>query len=488
MKIALVKTQDSAKSLLLTAVQYPVNLGYLAAVCLQAGHAVEIWDFCVEPFEDAYILEKLRRFAPDIVGLSCVTPAIGFGHHVAALAKAFNPDLYTVVGGCHVSALPVETLEEFPYFDAGVTVEAEDILLEIIQALEANRLPEGITGTVYRQNGSIVLAPQRDQLPDVNALPYPNRDLVPFHLYQGKHALRGFTRQVWNIAEVDSSRGCPYACTFCAVQLTHGRGARFRTPENVLGEIEELRRRYDTNFIVFNDSTFTVRKDRVHEIVRHLPGLGIEGYTINAHVNTVDQDMLDALARTGCAKISFGVESGSDKTLKRVRKNSTRRGTIAAFEAARKARLPTVEGTFILGADLEETEEDFRATESIIKVLSPDIIAVGIITPYPGTPQYTEMRAAGVLDGVAWEQYQIFAEEPPPWRTTNFSAEELVQRRTAILKSYIWTPRYVLNRLRRIKSFTEFLYYARLALSFFKVVVREKAARPVAEPSGTFPA
>jgi radical SAM superfamily enzyme YgiQ (UPF0313 family) len=472
MKIVLAKLHDSARQVTLTAVQYPLNIGYLAAVCMERGHEVRMWDFCVESFDDDALEQKFAGFRPDVLGLSCVTPAIYHGDRLARFAKRFDPKILTVLGGVHVSALPRETLVEFSSFDLGVIGEAEEILPEILEAVAAGRAPVGISGTVFRaEEGAIRLAASR-AFPDVNRIPFPARDLIPASLYGDKHSIRGFSRKFWNIAEIDSSRGCPFSCTFCGVEITHGHGVRFRTPENVLAEIEVCRRRYRTNFIVFNDSTFTLNARRVKAIVEELPRLGIEGYLVNSHVNCVSREMLEVLARTGCRKIVFGIESGSDRVLKKIRKNSTRKRSIESFALARRSGIPIVEAVFILGADVHETIEDFRETESLIRILNPDILGLGIITPFPGTEQYSEMKRLGYLEKILWDRFQIFSETPPPWRIVNFSAEELVFHRNRILKSFYWNPSYIWRRLRAIRSAGELWYYAKMALAFFRIVVR----------------
>jgi radical SAM superfamily enzyme YgiQ (UPF0313 family) len=473
MKIVFAKMHDTGKNLILTGVQYPINIGYLAQVCLDAGYEVEMWDFCIEPFEPDYIIDKIKRAKPDILGVSCVTSAIYNGHDLCSIAKNVDENILTIVGGVHITALPEECLEEFPSFDMGVLQEAEGIILDICESVESGDLrPNNIPGTVFRDNGNIKFGPPHLSLPDVNEIPHPNRDLLQMERYAQKHSGRGISRNVWNVIEIDSARGCPYACTFCNVELTHGRKMRERTPEHVMGEIEGCVAKFDTNFVLFNDSTFTIRKDRASEIVRSLPGAGIKAYSVNAHVNTVDAEFLETLARTGCYRIMFGVESGSERVLRAIKKNSTRERIKEAVFAAKRASIPQVETTFILGSDPWETEEDMLATEELIRELQPDLLALGIITPFPGTTQFTDLKRMGFLDGLRWDQYQIFTETPPPWRIKNYSAEELVKRRNSILKSYIWTPRYVLKQLAKIRSFGELKYYAGMANSFYKVVIK----------------
>lgn len=452
--------------------QYPVALGYLAQVCLNLGHETEIWDFSVEPYEEEYIKEKIRKLNADIVGVSCVTSAILYGNQIAKWAKEVDEKIITLVGGVHVSCLPEETMEEFPIFDLGVLREAEDTLPEILAYVEQNKELKGIPGTIYREDGKIVHAPPRD-LPDVNKIPYSNRDLLPIEWYAKRHAHKGVSRTFWNIIEVDSSRGCPYPCTFCNVEITHGRSMRFRTPEHVLGEIEECVKKYGTNYVVFNDSTFTINKKRAKEIVLGLPKLGIKGYSVNAHVNTVDEDLLETMVKTGIDKLLFGIESGSDKVLKRIGKNASQKSIMRAMGLAKKVKIPMIEADFILGADIHETEEDIQETEDLIKAFPRDVIvSVNIITPYPGTDQYTEFKNRGYLNGLRWDNFQIWSESSPPWRIVNFSKEELVLRRNKILKSFYWNPQAVFQRLLKIRSFKELAYYGQMANSFYKVIVK----------------
>ena len=476
MRIALIKVQDSTKEVGLVSIQYPVNVSYLAQVCLDLGCQTEVWDFCVEPYDEDYIKQKIQRFKPEIIGLSCVTPAINNGHQIAKWIKEVDESILTLIGGVHVTCLPNETMEEFPCFDLGVLREAEEILPDIIQAHENQKSLSGIPGTIYREGGNIVSAPPRE-LPDVNLIPYPNRNILPLDWYSTQHASRGISRKFWEIIEVDSSRGCPYPCTFCNVEITHGRSMRFRNPENVHKEIEPCVKNFGTNFVIFNDSTFTINKQRAIEIVQDLPGLGIEGYDVCAHVNTVDFQMMESFAKSGCTKISFGVESGSDRVLKRIGKNANQKSIRRAFQLAKRVKIPIVEATFILGADLHETEEDIEATEKLIKEIRPDIVGVGIITPYPGTPQFEEIRQFCDIENIPWDTYNIFTGSPPPWRIKNFSSKELVYKRDRILKSYYWNPRFMLNRIVRIRSLSELTYWANMAKSFYRHIIRPTTAR-----------
>ena len=199
-------------------------------------------------------------------------------------------------------------------------------------------------------------------------------------------------------------------------------------------------------------SKFTIDKNRAREIVEGLPKLGIEGFSMCTHVNCVDEKLMTALKNSGCKKISFGVESGSERVLYAVKKNSSLQRIREAFDMATKIGIPTIEGTFIIGADINETQEDVDATEKLICELSPDILGLGIITPFPGTEQYEQLKSMGHLDDVTWDKFQIFSDEAPPWRIPNFSAQQLLDTRNRILKSYYWSLKYMAKRASKVRS------------------------------------
>ena len=202
--------------------------------------------------------------------------------------------------------------------------------------------------------------------------------------------------------------------------------------------------------------------------------LGIKGYHLNGHVKTVDYELLKLLADTGCKKITFGIESGSERVLKKIKKSATPQEIREAFSMAKRAKIPVVEGTFVLGSDIYETQEDFDATIKLMKEIQPDTVGLGIISPFPGTIQYDELKKLGYLDNIGWDSFEIFSEEPPPWRIYNFSARELADIRDNTLKSFYWNPKFILKQLLKIRSFSELLYYAGMAKDFYRVVVKNK--------------
>ena len=472
MKIVFANAPDELNPSPLVCVSYPINISYLARIAEDSGHHVEMWDFAVEPLTEEYIIEKIKHSKPDVVGITSMTASIYFADAIARAVKKANPSIITILGGVHVTILPTETLDEFPSFDFAVITEAEELLPALLESLENKIIPENIPGTAYRRDGLVKINPASSFPADLDKIPYPHRELVPPDYYTKWHAVRGISRRSWNVAEITSSRGCPFSCTFCNVDALHGQKMRYRTPENVIGEIEECVKKFDANFVMFNESTFAIDKNRAKDIVKGLPK-NIKGYYVCSHVNIADYDLYKTMADTGCTILSFGVESGSDRVLKKIQKNATGERIIRAFSLAKQAGIPNVEGTYILGASLDETEEDFAATERIIKKTNPDFVGLGIIVPFPGTPQYLEMKKLGYLDGVGWDQYQIFSETPPPWRIKNFSNEELVEYRNKILKAYYWNPRYFARKLMRIRDLGELKYYASMAGAFYRIIIRQ---------------
>src|SRR6185436_201708 len=144
MRVVLARPPDPMGMVDVLSHTLPTNLGYLAAYLIENGHEVDIWDYELEPFGVAAFLARLRDYRPGVIGFSCMTPTIVNGAKLAGLVKRHAPEIVTVVGGAHSSALPRRTLMEFPDFDVVVNKEGEETLVELVQKLAAG---DGLRGT-----------------------------------------------------------------------------------------------------------------------------------------------------------------------------------------------------------------------------------------------------------------------------------------------------------------------------------------------------
>ena len=345
--------------------------------------------------------------------------------------------------------------------------EGEFTMLELCEHIKNKTPIYGIDGIAYRTKNGIKIEEPRSLISDLDSLPFPKRDLIDQSLYTKAHCKRGISRKFLRVSELIISRGCPYHCIFCASHLTYGSIVRFRTRENILKEIDLCIEKYGTNHFSILDDTFTLKKDLVHQLCRAFKQRGVS-WDCDTRVNCVSQDMLQEMANSGCQKVSFGVESGSPRILKLIKKNITIEQVKLAFKWAHKSGIKYVEGTFMIGAHPNETIQDINLTINLIQEIIPDIIMLAIAAPFPGTELYEIMRIKNYfIEKNDWKSYAFFGEKPS-WRTKYFSPEELMSLQSKILRKFYLRPSYILQRIKKMKKLDEFKYWVKMALDFLQ--------------------
>jgi len=474
LSIALIRPQKGAGNYAFTASQFPLNILYLASNLERHGVKVSVWDFEVDRFSEHALIKRVEEQKPSIVGISCFTPTILNGAMVAKIIKKRFPNILTVIGGVHFSALPERTLREFPQFDVGVVGEGEDTLLNLYQAFikegpSALTEVDGVTGR--DGNGQIIVKPRQKPYLSLDEIPFPARELIDFKKYTGM-SHRGFFRSKYRITEIMTSRGCPNRCIFCASDVVSGKYVRFRSAQNIIEELEMCIKNYQFNHFAFVDDTFTIRRSRLEPILDALARFGVT-WNCNARVNTVDGFLLERMAKSGCLGISFGAESGSQKILDLIEKKITVEQIKRAIRLAKRARIPKVEATFMVGSHPSESYEDVALTEKLIKETNPDHISMSYLVPYPGTKVNSLMKEYNLLpDKENWGDFVIFG-SVPRWRTQNFSAQELLSIQKRVLRKFYLSPNFILKRIKEMSTWEEFKIHlwALIHLIFRKTIV-----------------
>ncbi len=463
-KILLIRPPTVTKGTSFIATQFPLNIASIAASLLEKGFDVKIWDFDVEAFDEEALRERLKGFSPSIVGISCYTPTVINGHEIATVVKKCLPNVLTIVGGSHISALPKETLMEFENFDIGVVGEGEEIMLELVDTVLKGETVEDVRGVVYRKDGTFNMTERRAPIKDLDKLPFPARQLLDATLYKGQ-SHRGFSRSFLKITEIMTSRGCPNRCIFCASDVVPGKGVRFRSADSVTREIAECVERYDFSHFTISDDTFTLKEDRLCEICEEFKRRRVT-WNCNARVWPLSRKVLSIMARSGCVGVTFGVESGSPRILKLIKKNITLAQVEDAFRWAREAGIKLVEADFIIGSHPSETKDDIDMTKKLLNRISPDIVMVSVIVPYPGTQLYGIMKEKNLmLEKYTWDSFVLFGKEPS-WRTEHFQPKELVSLQKGMMRNFYFRPLYILGILRKIKSVKEMAYWLRGGVDF----------------------
>ncbi len=355
-----------------------LGLACLAArLRLDPAVQVQIVDAKFERLDTRAIVERARRFRPDVVGLTAFTNEIKPAARVAEALKRLSPAIHTVVGGPHLSALPARTLDEFPAFDIGVVGEGEHTLAELVHTLARGDRLDPVAGLVHRPDGRPRCTRPRATVGALDDLPPPAWDLLP----PGRRFL------------VMTQRGCPYQCSFC--QNPNGRLVRQRSAEAVVAELTMLADRWAPYEITICDEIFTVDQERTHRLLDAMIAAGLGRrirWWAQTHVNCVTRELFAKMKAAGCIRVGLGIETGDALAMKAMKKGITRDKVIAARKMAAAAQLP-VEGLFILGHPDETWETAMRTIDFAVD-LDPDVPIFSTMVPYPGT-RVAELAARG---------------------------------------------------------------------------------------------
>jgi anaerobic magnesium-protoporphyrin IX monomethyl ester cyclase len=440
----------------------PMGLMYVASYALEAlgdRFQIEILDAQVEKIDDRALETYLEKERPDIVGITCMTFLIIDALKVARIVKTIKPETVVIMGGVHPTIYPKEVISQ-PEIDAVVIGEGELAFSELLDALSKRKSLSGIKGVAYKENGRVFINPPGGFIQNLDSLPIPDRGLLPYKKYYnllgtGKEYMTGLL----------TSRGCPHNCVFCT--SWYGRICRMRSPENVVKEIEVCAEMGITDFNVVDD-TYTISRKRVLSIADLIIKKGLKiTMDINARVDQVDQEMLDKLARAGCNRIRFGVESGSPEVLKNLKKGITLEQVRQAFEMAKKAGMITF-AYFMVGSPGESVKE-VKQSIRLAKEIDPDFVQFLITTPFPASELYQMGLDKGIFKHDYWRE---FSENPnssfiPEWWTENFSPQELVKWQKRAHLRFYYRPEYIWNQLKKVKSFRELRRKAQAGLRIF---------------------
>lgn len=427
-----------------------LGLASLSAFCQYKGIRVLPIDGKFERLTEQDIISRVRDFVPDIIGITAMTNYITAGARIAEKLKKIFPQAVFVVGGAHPTALPKETLDEFPVFNIAVIGEGEEILWEIAQKKisEWNEIP----GITYRnENKIIVQTGFRRRIENLDMLPFPAWSLFP----------------PAKIYPIITSRGCPFRCVFC--MRMQGNAMRLRSAQNVVDEIAFLFEKYTVTHIPVLDELFTINRKRVDDVCDLLIQRNLHKkitWGANARVTGVNYEMFKKMHDAGCRKIDFGIESGNEEILKLIKKDITIKEAFAAVSAAKKAHLQT-HGLFILGHP-NETLQTVKDTIALAVTLNTTYLSMGIMVPYPGTEVY-EMAKAGLYG------YKIISKNWNDYNKQIGNALELKTIDRKILEkmqAIAYIKFYLCNF--RIFGFMRFIFSYRRSVWFY---VRKKLFR-----------
>jgi anaerobic magnesium-protoporphyrin IX monomethyl ester cyclase len=372
-----------------------LGIAYIASSLRAVGHTIDLLDGKLADLSVDDIVSRVREGRPDLVGITCMTVEYPRAVEIARRIKHDRADVPVVVGGAHVNAVGRGALEEGDGFDYACVGEGEYLVRELADSLEHGTDPSAIPGLVSRQGEDLVAGPPRPPPDDYDALPFPAWDL-----FQRVETLPLITH-----------RGCPFQCVFCS----HNSGfkPRYRTPANVLDEVEEILERYRPTRIRIEDETFGLHMGRTKAILEGIISREIHQqvrFSAQTRVDRADDEFMRLLKTANFETLELGVETGNPEILEKIKKGITLEQVEHAVSLA-KANGLRVWCKFILGHP-DETHAQIRDTIAFIAKINPHQLSVSIMTPFPGTPIH-EMALRGeggyrLLSG-GWEDFDKYS-------------------------------------------------------------------------------
>ena len=385
---------------------------WLAGYVEHKGYTVDVVDVKSDVKAGYSAKEKQRVFQETVertitsgsplIGLSAFTEDYWDVTKLAAEIKR-RCSAKIIVGGIHATVSPGDF---FAYEDSPCDVAVEgDGELPLCNLIKAEKEKTGswdeINGLVFRRGDTVVrTAPQKEE-PDSDDMP-----IHPYHKLDMNYYLRPqqfLLRSIYlSGVHIFTARGCPYGCTFCA---NSRKKVRYRSLDSVIEELRFLRESYHIDGFYIHDDTFTIKNSRVIEFCEKLKNLkyrfvwGMEG-----RVNQFPDNVFHALKRSGCIQIDFGVESGSQESLDRMKKGIRIKDTEQVFHRCQEEKIRTYANVLINTP--EETEEDVRKTVDLMEHIKATTYGICVTTPYPGTEIYNRY----VQPPLTVEEYKLYSD------------------------------------------------------------------------------
>ena len=413
---------------------YPhIGLAYIAACLLKENFDVKIIDMPAYSIEANQLKDIFKTSKPDVVGITAVTFLAPDAYAVATLVKEASPETTVVLGGAHATALHVEVLKECNALDIAVRGEGEYPMMEIARFKEEGNLAkklQAIDGISYRRGKRIFVNNSRRPIENLDTLPFPRWDLFDYSKFKKVYSEK-FQDEI-ALYQIAGSRGCPYQCTFCFP--LHGREFRFRSPENVISEIETNHNNLGAKHFDFTDSTATVNRKRFIRICKLLMDTGLAkkvSWNVETRVDLVDKELLRITKKAGCELILFGLESADPLVLKSMKKNTSPMAVEKAVKESVKIGLkPKI--SVIMGHPFETISQAFRTFEFVKRLKKNYGIAVSynIIDVYPGTELYAMVTQG--KGGARWiegakDNWKMYDRTRAKIEVNNLTQDKIVQ-------------------------------------------------------------
>ncbi len=432
----------------------PSDLMYLASIARLENFESKIKDYSLNAEVLADVLKDIEEFKPDYLVLNAATPTLDNDLGILSKIKEKFPNITTIAKGAHFNMLAREALEKYTALDIAIMGEAELTLKEIL----SGKPYAEILGITYRNGNEILSNEKRPFNDELDKLPYPARDLIDNNIYR-----RPDTGELQAVIKV--SRGCPFHCFFCLATPVSGAKVRYRSPENILGEIRECYEKYGIKNFIFWSDIFNLNKEWVHNLCNAIIDSGLKiTFSTNSRADTADIETVKLMKKAGCKLVSIGIESGSQYMLDKMGKKITLediKKTVSLF----KRTGMKVYAYYVLGLPWEN-EKTANETIEFSQKLNTHFVSYYTATALCGSRFYDYVKEHK-LGKLNYDMPYFY----PSVNTHHLTKERVFELHKYAVKSYYLRPRYILMMLLQIESLAEFKNYFKAGL---RILFRKK--------------
>lgn len=402
----------------------PMKLMYLTGVARECANVLFI-DADAEGLSHKEFLARTLKFKPDVIVAEPTPASLKDEIFVAKKIREKFNKVRVVFTGPFVSAIPEEILKKYKKVDCIIKGEAEKALEEIIKG---------------KSNAEGVF--EQKLVGDLDSLPFPAHDLIPVKKY-----ISAFVKKS-PYTIIETSRGCPFFCIYCNAFLSSGRRVRFRSIENIIKELKFVKS-LGIKGAYFNDETFTLDKKRLKNLMKAMIKEKLNfSWVCNSRVDTIDKEMLVLMKKAGCTCIFYGVESGNQKILDYYKKNIKLEDALRTFKSTKEVGIDIL-AHFMIGAP-DESWETINDSINFAKKSNPDLASFNILTPYPGTELFDDLKRRGFIKTKDWASLDQTVKAN--LRTKYLTVKELESAMKEAYRKFYYRPKYILKKIFKIRS------------------------------------
>lgn len=422
----------------------PLGILSLASMIRKYGYQVEVVDAHAEGLTIEQIIDEVRQFDPQVIGLTAMTVMISASAQIAKAIKDYDSNIITILGGVHVTAEPIETLKRYPQFDYAVVGEGEVVFTEFLEQIRKQNEVDNVQSLVWRRSGDINVNQRRAFFKGLDEFPPPAFDLVPnlFNHYR----LSVFGTKKFKSVGLVTSRGCTGKCTFCDLGVV-GRGYRANTAKYLIELMKDVYQKYGVTDFLFYDDLFVGSRPRLKEICEIIIKEKLPfTWSCCARVDFIHVDMLKLMKDAGCWMIEYGIESGCQRIIDSMRKNITKEKIRETINATHDVGIVT-KGNFIFG---NPGEDHWSIVESIDFACSLKLNYAQhtFLQPLPGSELYETAGKYGSFDP-SWDRFNTFSINFMP---NGFTRDNLVAYSKYFWNRFYLRPHIIWQELMKIKS------------------------------------